>query len=116
MTPEYIFATTPPEPGSGAQTLVDLPVDTSGLFRAVLAEHPREVVVIDLWATWFGPCKVQFRDPYPALIPEYADRPVTFLFASVDANAKAWEAYVASLPFAAEHTLLSNDQQAILQR
>ena len=116
VTPEYIFATAPPERGSGIQTIVNLPVDTSGLFRAVLAEHPGEVVVIDLWATWCGPCKVQFRDLYPALIPEYADRPVTFFFASVDANAEAWEAYVASLPFAAKHTLLSNDQQAILRR
>ena len=115
LAPALAVASTPMAAPAANQTIVDLPGYTSGLFNAVLERHAGKVIVVDLWATWCAPCKSQFRDLYPTLLPELADD-VTFLFASIDDNEKAWADYVAKLPFTAEHVLLDTDQRRILRR
>ncbi len=68
--------------------------------QANLSDFRGQIVVIDVWATWCGPCKNEA--PYfEALAQKYSDKPIHFMSISIDSNKKAWKQYLS------EHTKLS---------
>jgi len=59
-----------------------------------LSDLKGNVLYVDLWATWCGPCKQE--SPYfEKLAKAYAGKAVTFVPVSTDTNKKAWLSYLA---------------------
>lgn len=58
-----------------------------------LADYKGKLVVIDVWATWCGPCMKE-KPKFAELAKKYSDNnAVVFLAVSVD-NKKAWDRYI----------------------
>ncbi|GGH27765.1 TlpA family protein disulfide reductase [Sphingobacterium alkalisoli] len=58
-----------------------------------LADLKGKVVVVDVWATWCGPCKAE-EPHWEKLNEEFEGKDVVFVGVSVDQDKKAWEKYV----------------------
>lgn len=59
-----------------------------------LSDLKGNVLYVDLWATWCGPCKQE--SPYfEELAQAYTGKAVTFVPVSTDTNKKAWLSYLA---------------------
>ena len=52
-----------------------------------------KVVLLDLWATWCGPCRTE-EPHWEKLNEEYKDKPVAFVGVSVDQDKPKWEEYL----------------------
>lgn len=53
-----------------------------------------KVVLVDVWASWCGPCKASFP-AYTALQAELAEQGLVIVGVSVDRNARAYEKFLA---------------------
>lgn len=61
--------------------------------KTSLGDLKGKVVVVDIWATWCGPCKKEA--PYfHKLESQYKGKDVVFLSISFDENKAAWEKYI----------------------
>uniref|UniRef100_UPI003216BE38 TlpA family protein disulfide reductase n=1 Tax=uncultured Draconibacterium sp. TaxID=1573823 RepID=UPI003216BE38 len=61
--------------------------------EVALSDYRGKLVVIDVWATWCGPCKQE--SPYfEKLAEKYGSENVVFLAVSIDSDKKAWESYL----------------------
>ena len=73
---------------------IDLVFNDANGNERKLSEFKGQLIYVDLWATWCGPC----IDELPALeeLKEtYADEPITFLPLSIDSDLDAWQKYLA---------------------
>lgn len=59
-----------------------------------LTDLKGKLVLVDLWATWCGPCKAQ-EPAWEKLTAEYQGKDIAFVGVSVDQDKAAWEKYVA---------------------
>ncbi|MBI9057208.1 MAG: TlpA family protein disulfide reductase [Labilibaculum sp.] len=60
-----------------------------------LSDFKGKIVVIDVWATWCGPCKAE-SPFFEKLAEKYKDNSnLKFVSISIDTNLKAWEKYLA---------------------
>ncbi|MDA3910922.1 MAG: TlpA disulfide reductase family protein [Bacteroidales bacterium] len=58
-----------------------------------LADFRGQILYIDVWATWCGPCRVEIP-AFTELVNEYSNEPVQFLSVSVDENKTAWIKFI----------------------
>lgn len=58
-----------------------------------LSDYLGQVVVVDVWATWCGPCKRELPS-LEQLEKEMAGKKVTFISLSVDQNKNTWKNYI----------------------
>lgn len=71
----------------------DLTLNTKDGSRAQLSDFKGKMVVIDVWATWCGPCKIE--SPYfEKLAKKYKADNIYFIAVSVDSDEKVWEDYL----------------------
>lgn len=76
----------------GAQVVKFAYPDIDGK-KIALDDLKGKVVVIDLWATWCGPCREE--EPFwEKLNEEFKDREVAFVGISVDKDKSKWETYM----------------------
>jgi len=59
-----------------------------------LASFKGNLVYVDVWATWCGPCKAEIPS-LQKLEADYHDKNITFISVSVDTDKEAWEKMVA---------------------
>lgn len=57
---------------------------------SLLQQYKGQVVYIDFWASWCAPCRRVMPDS-EKLRQQFADKPVTFLYISIDSNYSKWE-------------------------
>lgn len=62
------------------------------------ADYPGQVVLVEFWATWCGPCRLQARF-LEELYGEYAGQGVRFLAVNVGEELETVQRYVAKSPF-----------------
>ncbi|MEI2275508.1 TlpA family protein disulfide reductase [Sphingobacterium sp. ML3W] len=61
--------------------------------KTSLADLKGKVVLIDMWATWCGPCRAE-EPHWEKLNEEFNGKPVTFVGVSVDQDKPKWDSYV----------------------
>ncbi|MEC9209791.1 MAG: TlpA disulfide reductase family protein [Bacteroidota bacterium] len=59
-----------------------------------LASFNGDLIYVDVWATWCGPCKAEIP-ALQKLEADYHDKNITFMSVSVDEDKEAWEKMVA---------------------
>ena len=77
-------------PGNAAPNLTFSTADGQ---MVSLSDFKGQMVVIDVWATWCGPCKNEA--PYfEELAQKYSNENIQFMAISIDSNKKAWNKYI----------------------
>ncbi|MGE8290142.1 MAG: TlpA family protein disulfide reductase [Sphingobacterium sp.] len=61
--------------------------------KTSLADLKGKVVLIDMWATWCGPCRAE-EPHWEKLNEEFKGKPVAFVGVSVDQDKPKWDTYV----------------------
>ena len=61
--------------------------------KVSLADLKGKLVLIDLWATWCGPCKAE-EPHWEKLNEQFKGKDIAFVGISVDQDKKAWDKYV----------------------
>ena len=75
-------------------------------FQGILDKHKGEVIYLDFWASWCGPCKREM--PYSLKMQEhFKGKKVAFIYMSGDRDANAWKRTAESLKITGEHYLLN---------
>lgn len=85
-------------------TIVDLNDEkhASLTLNDVLKKYKGNVIYLDFWASWCGPCKKEM--PYSSkLKEEYKGKDVVFVYMSTDKNAAQWESMIAQLEITGEN-------------
>ncbi|WP_321515771.1 TlpA disulfide reductase family protein [Marinifilum fragile] len=78
------------QPGKAAPRLTMLNEEGK---EVLLSDFKGKIVVIDVWATWCGPCKAE--SPYfEKLAEKYGNETVKFISISIDSNKKMWDKYL----------------------
>ena len=58
-----------------------------------LSDLKGKLVLIDVWATWCGPCKAE-EPHWDKMVEQYKDKAIAFVGLSTDKDKAAWEKYV----------------------
>ena len=76
--------------------------------QIILDKHKGKTILVDLWATWCGPCKLGHEKMKP-LKEELKDKDIVYIYiAAPSSNYDEWKTYVADIP--GEHYFLTEDQ------
>ncbi|MBQ8423283.1 MAG: TlpA family protein disulfide reductase [Coprobacter sp.] len=82
------------------------------LFRALVAPYRGKVVLVDVWETWCGPCRMAMTAMRP-LKERMKGRDIVFLYvASESSPHKTWSDMIKGIP--GEHIFLTKEQKASL--
>ena len=60
-------------------TSFELTNPSNDTFSEIISEHTGKVVLVDLWGSWCGPCKSEFKFS-PALKKKFENKPVDFVY------------------------------------
>ncbi len=75
-------------------------------FEEIIERYKGTVIYVDMWASWCGPCRKQM--PYSQkLHKKFKNKPVTFLYISVDEKEKAWKRSIKRQKIVGEHYRMS---------
>jgi thiol-disulfide isomerase/thioredoxin len=70
--------------------------------QVLLSDFRGDLIYIDLWATWCGPC-IREQPYMEELVKEFANKNVTFLAISTDSSPKPWKKMVADRSLSGTH-------------
>ena len=76
--------------------------------QIILDKHKGKTILVDLWATWCGPCKLGHEKMKP-FKEELKDKDIVYIYiAAPSSNYKNWKEYIAEIP--GEHYFLTVEQ------
>ena len=75
-------------------------------YQGILDKHKGDVIYMDFWASWCGPCKREM--PHSVNMQKhFKGKKVTFIFMSSDRDPGAWKRTADALGITGEHYLLN---------
>jgi len=76
--------------------------------QIILDKHKGKTILVDLWATWCGPCKLGHEKMKP-FKEELKDKDIVYIYiAAPSSNYENWKEYIAEIP--GEHYFLTEEQ------
>lgn len=76
--------------------------------QTILDKHKGKTILVDLWATWCGPCILGHEKMKP-LKEELKDKDIVYIYiAAPSSNYEDWKQYIAKIP--GEHYFLTQEQ------
>jgi len=94
-------------PGDAELYDLDNPELSNITFDDILLSYKGNVIYLDFWASWCGPCKGEM--PYSAdLSNQFKDEDVTFLYFSTDRDSLAWKEMIKIMQLEGIHYRLGN--------
>jgi thiol-disulfide isomerase/thioredoxin len=85
------------------------------LIDTVLSRNDGQVIYIDCWATWCGPCKAEMPHS-KRLMEELKDKDVVFVFLCIDSEEDLWKANLAEFQIGGQHYFLTRKQSDDLRK
>ena len=82
--------------------------------QTILDKHKGKTILVDLWATWCGPCKLGHEKMKP-LKEELKDKDIVYIYiAASSSDYDQWKEYIADIP--GEHYFLTEDQYRYISK
>ncbi len=85
-----------------------------GLIDSIRKQHAGKVILIDVWATWCGPCIAEFPESRK-LMESYKGKDVQFVFLCNGVNKALWNDHIGKLGLA-KHYYLNKEQGIALSK
>lgn len=83
-------------------------VDNEQLFSAIISRFEGQVLLVDFWATWCGPCRIANKTMIP-MKEELKDKDILYVYIAGENSPKgAWENMIPDVH--GEHFRVTNDQ------
>jgi thiol-disulfide isomerase/thioredoxin len=103
------------KPGDESETQQQLEFELASLTGSTVSarEYDGRVVVVDFWATWCGPCRVQ-AEILHALQDQYRSQPVSFIAINVGEPEELVREFVGKDPF--DYPVLMDPTQSVSNR
>ena len=82
--------------------------------QAILDKHKGKTILVDLWATWCGPCRLG-HEKMKSLKEELKDKDIVYIYVtSPSSNYDEWKEYVVDIP--GEHYFLTEEQDRYISK
>lgn len=86
---------------------------TDKSFADVIGEFKGKVVYVDFWASWCRPCREEFVHA-KKLHAKLGDKPVVFLYISLDSSEEAWKEGAENFELEGYHFYPNENQRLII--
>ena len=84
-----------------------------GLLASISAENKGNVIYIDFWATWCGPCLAEMPASH-SLQKKYQKDEISFVYLCYPTEEATWKSTISDLKLTGQHYLLSKEQYSDL--
>ena len=92
------------------------PQDSFNIVKRVVDQNPGEVLYVDIWAPWCGPCIRQMPDS-KKLSDYFSDQPVTFVYLNIGGTYQQWKETINKYELSGIHLFLTDKEwQDVVKR
>lgn len=104
-----------PELPDGAELLTFNSDNPEDYLAEITKNANGKVVYIDNWATWCGPCKVEFKSASPKLYEKFKDD-VEFVYFCHSSEKRAYIPSIAEFKIKGKHYFLTDEESAVISK